>query len=55
LIQEGTLKQLKIVGGDNKVSVVSHKDVYIHLFNDLLLLSVRRYDLVKCFCKLVLC
>ncbi|KAG1942668.1 rho guanine nucleotide exchange factor 5 [Pimephales promelas] len=41
LIQEGTLKQLKIVGGDNKVSVVSHKDVYIHLFNDLLLLSVR--------------
>ncbi|KAK7144980.1 hypothetical protein R3I94_011161 [Phoxinus phoxinus] len=40
LIREGTLKQL-IVGGDNKVSVVSRKDVYIHLFNDLLLLSVR--------------
>ncbi|XP_051752320.1 rho guanine nucleotide exchange factor 19 [Ctenopharyngodon idella] len=40
LIQEGTLKQL-IVGGNHKVSVVSRKDVYIHLFNDLLLLSVR--------------
>ncbi|XP_077054373.1 rho guanine nucleotide exchange factor 19 [Siphateles boraxobius] len=36
LIQEGTLKQL-IVGGDK----VSRKDVYIHLFNDLLLLSVK--------------
>lgn len=40
LIQEGTLKQLT-VGGNHKVSVVSRKDVYMHLFNDLLLLSVR--------------
>ncbi|KAK9973508.1 hypothetical protein ABG768_024234 [Culter alburnus] len=40
LIQEGTLKQL-IIGGNHKVSVVSRRDVYIHLFNDLLLLSVR--------------
>ncbi|KAF4112386.1 rho guanine nucleotide exchange factor 19 isoform X2 [Onychostoma macrolepis] len=40
LVQEGTLKHL-IVGGSHKVSIVSRKDVYIHLFNDLLLLSVK--------------
>ncbi|XP_067316174.1 rho guanine nucleotide exchange factor 19 [Pseudorasbora parva] len=40
LIQEGTLKQL-IVGGNHKASVVSRKEVYMHLFNDLLLLTVR--------------
>ncbi|XP_043098265.1 rho guanine nucleotide exchange factor 19 isoform X2 [Puntigrus tetrazona] len=40
LIQEGALKHL-IVGGSHKVSIVSRKDVYIHLFNDLLLLSVK--------------
>ncbi|KAK2889380.1 hypothetical protein Q8A67_014755 [Cirrhinus molitorella] len=40
LIQEGTLKHL-IVGGSHKISIVSRKDVYIHLFNDLLLLSVK--------------
>ncbi|XP_016126622.1 rho guanine nucleotide exchange factor 19 [Sinocyclocheilus grahami] len=40
LIQEGTLKHL-IVGGSHKVSIVSRKDMYIHLFNDLLLLSVK--------------
>ncbi|XP_050968998.1 rho guanine nucleotide exchange factor 19 isoform X1 [Labeo rohita] len=40
LIQEGTLKHL-IVGGSHKASVVARKDVYIHLFNDLLLLSVK--------------
>uniref|UniRef100_A0A9J7ZZ72 Si:ch73-15b2.5 n=2 Tax=Cyprinus carpio TaxID=7962 RepID=A0A9J7ZZ72_CYPCA len=40
LIQEGTFKHL-IVGGSHRVSIVSRKDVYIHLFNDLLLLSVK--------------
>ncbi|XP_055069351.2 rho guanine nucleotide exchange factor 19 [Misgurnus anguillicaudatus] len=40
LLQEGPLKQL-LVGGNHKVSVVSRKDIYIHLFNDLLLLSLR--------------
>lgn len=40
LVQEGTLKQL-IIGGNHKASIVSRKDLYIHLFNDLLLLSVR--------------
>lgn len=52
MIQEGTLKQL-IIGGNHKVSVVSRRDVYIHLFNDLLLLSVRRYDLLECFYNFV--
>ncbi|KAA0712875.1 Rho guanine nucleotide exchange factor 5 [Triplophysa tibetana] len=40
LLQEGPLKQL-ILGGNQKVSVVSRRDVYIHLFNDLLLLSLK--------------
>ncbi|KAI7807592.1 putative rho guanine nucleotide exchange factor 19 [Triplophysa rosa] len=40
MLQEGPLKQL-ILGGNHKVSVVSRKDVYIHLFNDLLLLSLK--------------
>ncbi len=35
-----------IVGGSYRVSLVSRKDVYIHLFNDLLLLSVQRYGLL---------
>ncbi|XP_059415365.1 rho guanine nucleotide exchange factor 5-like [Carassius carassius] len=40
LIQEGTFKHL-MIGGSHRGSTVSCKDVYIHLFNDLLLLSVK--------------
>ncbi|TRY54965.1 hypothetical protein DNTS_020725 [Danionella cerebrum] len=40
LIQEGTLKQLQI-GGKTGAIIISHNDLYVHLFNDLLLLSIR--------------
>ncbi|KAK3556465.1 hypothetical protein QTP70_008250 [Hemibagrus guttatus] len=47
LIQAGPLKKLTVKSNQTSGSMVSSTDIFLHLFNDLLLLSVKKYDCHK--------
>ncbi|XP_035242683.1 rho guanine nucleotide exchange factor 19 [Anguilla anguilla] len=42
LLRDGPLRQVIVEGSTSSGSIVSFKDIYLHLFNDLLLLSLRQ-------------
>ncbi|KAG5835616.1 hypothetical protein ANANG_G00245880 [Anguilla anguilla] len=42
LLRDGPLRQVIVEGSTSSGSIVSFKDIYLHLFNDLLLLSLKQ-------------
>ncbi|KAK1796594.1 hypothetical protein P4O66_009625 [Electrophorus voltai] len=44
LIRAGPLKKLTVKSHSTSGSMVSHTEIHLHLFNDLLLLSIKRHD-----------